>query len=66
MRLKNIPLLVLTAISICFMAFLVIHSGPEKIACEKKCPMQKQVNNPESGGEIITGSFEHLIVSTRK
>ncbi len=69
MRTKQLPLLVLLAVSISFMAFLVMNSRPEKIACTEKCPIQKQTPTPDSGGgsgEIMSGSFNHLIVSTRK
>lgn len=69
MKTKQLPLLVLAAISVSFMAFLVINSRPEKIACSQKCPLQKQAPASDSGGggeEIMSGSFNHLIVSTRK
>lgn len=66
MRPKLTLMLVLTIITVMFMAFLVKENGTGKIAVDKKCTCCKKVTAPadSGGGDASNGTINHLIVST--
>ena len=65
MRPKIVLLGLLLSGSVIFIAFLLIKSAVTKVACEK-CKEAPPAKDSGGGNELLDGSLNHLIVSTRK
>ena len=65
MRPKIVLLGLLLTGSLVFIAFLLNKSAAMKVACEK-CKEVPPAKDSGGGNELLDGSLNHLIVSTRK